>query len=163
MLFSGGKKKKKSTCQCRRARLYPWVLQMPWRRKWQPTLVFLPGESHGQRSLGSYSPWVCRVRHDQARMHRRNGKNINTWALASRELEEKCFLIFSAQSRLLKRFCETTQSCGVTTATLKEMVSSIQQSLKWLSQESQSKVATFLWVCHIVNTELYQGNHLHAI
>ena len=29
----------------------------PWRRKWQPTLVFLPGESHGQRSLLGYSPW----------------------------------------------------------------------------------------------------------
>ena len=37
----------------------------PWRRKWQPTLVFLPGESHGQRSLLGYSPWGRkRVRHD---------------------------------------------------------------------------------------------------
>ena len=29
----------------------------PWRRKWQPTPVFLPGESHGQRSQAGYSPW----------------------------------------------------------------------------------------------------------
>ena len=29
----------------------------PWRRKWLPTPVFLPGESHGQRSLAGYSPW----------------------------------------------------------------------------------------------------------
>ena len=29
----------------------------PWRREWQPTLVFLPGEFHGQRSLVGYSPW----------------------------------------------------------------------------------------------------------
>ena len=29
----------------------------PWRRKWQPNPVFLPAESHGQRSLGGYSPW----------------------------------------------------------------------------------------------------------
>ena len=29
-------------------------------RKWQPTLVFLPGESHGQRSLAGYSPWGCK-------------------------------------------------------------------------------------------------------
>ena len=29
----------------------------PWRREWQPTLVFLPGESHGQRSLVGYHPW----------------------------------------------------------------------------------------------------------
>ena len=34
-----------------------WVRKFPWRRKWQPTLVFLPGESHGQRSLEGYSPW----------------------------------------------------------------------------------------------------------
>ena len=35
----------------------PWVGKIPWRRAWQPTPVFLPGESHGQRSLVSYSPW----------------------------------------------------------------------------------------------------------
>ena len=34
-----------------------WVGKIPWRRKWQPTPVFLPGESHGQRSLVGYSPW----------------------------------------------------------------------------------------------------------
>ena len=33
-----------------------WVGMIPWRRKWQPTKVFLPGESHGQRSLAGYSP-----------------------------------------------------------------------------------------------------------
>ena len=33
-----------------------WVGKIPWRRKWQPTPVFLPGESHGQRSLEGYSP-----------------------------------------------------------------------------------------------------------
>ena len=37
-------------------RLGPWVRKIPWRRAWQPTPVFLPGESHGQRSLGNYSP-----------------------------------------------------------------------------------------------------------
>ena len=35
----------------------PWVGKMPWRREWQPTPVFLPGEFHGQRSLAGYSPW----------------------------------------------------------------------------------------------------------
>ena len=34
----------------------PWVVKMPWRRKWQPTPVFLPGKCHGQRSLADYSP-----------------------------------------------------------------------------------------------------------
>ena len=35
-----------------------------WRRKWQPTPVFFPGEAHGERSLVGYSPWGRRVRHD---------------------------------------------------------------------------------------------------
>ena len=34
-----------------------WVMKIPWRRSWQPTPVFLPGESHRQRSLAGYSPW----------------------------------------------------------------------------------------------------------
>ena len=38
----------------------PWVGKIPWRRKWQPTPVFLPGKSHGQRSLTGYSPLGCR-------------------------------------------------------------------------------------------------------
>ena len=40
----------------RRHRFNPWVGKIPWRRKWQPTPVFLPGKSHGQRSLGGYNP-----------------------------------------------------------------------------------------------------------
>ena len=44
--------------------LSPWVGKIPWRRAWQPTPVFVPGESHGQRSLGGYSPKCRRVRHD---------------------------------------------------------------------------------------------------
>ena len=35
----------------------PWVGKIPWRRAWQPTPVFMPGESHGQRSLVGYTPW----------------------------------------------------------------------------------------------------------
>ena len=38
----------------------PWVGKILWSRKWQPTPAFLPGESHGQRSLVSYSPWGCK-------------------------------------------------------------------------------------------------------
>ena len=39
-----------------RDRFNPWVGKIPWRRAWQPTPIFLPGESHGQRSLVGYSP-----------------------------------------------------------------------------------------------------------
>ena len=48
---------KESTCQCRRCGFDPRVGKVPWRRKWQSTPIFLPGKSHGQRSLAGYSPW----------------------------------------------------------------------------------------------------------
>ena len=41
----------------RKHQFNPWVRTIPWRRAWQPTLVFLPREFHVQRSLASYSPW----------------------------------------------------------------------------------------------------------
>ena len=43
--------------QCWRSGFNPWVGKVPWRRKWHPTPVFLPGKSHGQRNLVGYSPW----------------------------------------------------------------------------------------------------------
>ena len=43
-----------------RLRFDPWVRKFSWRRKWQPTPVFLPGEFHEQRSLAGYSPWGCK-------------------------------------------------------------------------------------------------------
>ena len=55
------KKKKESICQCRRQKLcrfYLWVREIPWRRKWQPTPLFLLGKFHGQRSLVGYNLWV---------------------------------------------------------------------------------------------------------
>ena len=61
--FSGGTSVKESTCQyrgCKRCSFDPWVGKIPWRKKRQPTLVFMPGESHRQRSLVGYSPWGCK-------------------------------------------------------------------------------------------------------
>ena len=58
--FSGDASGKEYTCQCRRLKrcgFDPWVGKIPWKRAQQPTPVFLPGESCGQRSLVAYSPW----------------------------------------------------------------------------------------------------------
>ena len=60
MGFPGGASGKDPTCQCRRHKrcgFNPWVRKVPWRRAWQPIPVFLPRESHGQRSLAGYSLW----------------------------------------------------------------------------------------------------------
>ena len=66
MAFPGGTSGKEPACQCRRHKrrgFDPWVGTIPWRRKWQPTPVFLAGESHGQRSLKGYSPQSCKSTH----------------------------------------------------------------------------------------------------
>ena len=56
-----------------------WVQSLgqedPWRRKWQPTPVFLPGQSHGQRSLTGYSSWGCK----ELDMTERLSKQENIW------------------------------------------------------------------------------------
>ena len=62
--FPGGASGKESACQWKghkRAQFDPWVGKIPWRRKWQPSPLFLLGESHGQRSMEGYSPWCCRI------------------------------------------------------------------------------------------------------
>ena len=52
---------RESACQgrkrCERCRFDPWIGEVPCRREWQPTPVFLPGEFHGQRRLVDYSSW----------------------------------------------------------------------------------------------------------
>ena len=60
MDFPGGSSGKEPIYQCRKCKgcgFSTWVEKIPWRRAWRPTPVFLPGESHGQRSLARYGPW----------------------------------------------------------------------------------------------------------
>ena len=60
---------KESARQCRRR---VGVGKIPWRRKWQPTPVFLPGKSHGQRSLVGYSPWGCKESDMTEQLNKKN-------------------------------------------------------------------------------------------
>ena len=61
IFLCGSVVKNRLQCQsCQRCRFPPWVRKIRWRRAWQPTLVFLPRESHGQRSLAGYSPLGCK-------------------------------------------------------------------------------------------------------
>ena len=65
--------------QCRRPRFNPGAGKIPWRRKWLPTAIFLPGEFNRQRSLVGYSPWCHRVGQNWATftfMMRNNRKSL---------------------------------------------------------------------------------------
>ena len=65
---------------CKRHGFNPWVEKIPWKRKQQPTSLFLPGKSHGQRSLVCYNSWGHkRVRHDLATKQQWWNKNCRNW------------------------------------------------------------------------------------
>ena len=66
--FPGGSEGKASACNAGDG-FDPWVGKTPWRRKWQPTPVFLPGESHGRRSLEGYSPRGPKELNTTERLH----------------------------------------------------------------------------------------------
>ena len=83
-------------CQYRRYKKHgfdPWVGKSPWRRTWQPTPIFLPGESHGQRSLVDYSPSVAKnsIWLKWVSMHTGTAFVINIWVIRAlvEEISEK--------------------------------------------------------------------------
>ena len=65
----GGASGKEPVCHCRRGGFDPWLGKIPWRRAWQPIPVFLPGKSHGQKSLAGYSPWGRKESDTTERLH----------------------------------------------------------------------------------------------
>ena len=65
--------------------------RFPWRRKWQRTPVFLPGKSHGQRSLADYSPWA----------HKRIGHNLLTKQQAFLSMVLICISNFITKAKLM--------------------------------------------------------------
>ena len=64
-------------------RFDPWVRKIPWRRKWQPPPVFLPGESHGGRSLVGYSPQERKQSDTTERLHFCSARDVG--AIPSQE------------------------------------------------------------------------------
>ena len=94
--FPGGSVGKKIHLQCRRhrrLRFHPWVGKIPVRRKWQPTLVSLPGESHEKRSLAGCIPWGCKelnpTEHARARRHTHTHTHTHTYTQAQYVFTEK--------------------------------------------------------------------------
>ena len=110
---------KKSACQCRRHKwchFHLWVKKIPWSRKWQPTPLFLPGESHGQRSLGG-----CRgLQELDTTEHAAywSGKTMGSWFVClfvfsfSLLLKDKLSCIKSFKSLFKQKLIQTRQHPG---------------------------------------------------
>ena len=77
LAFAGGSedKKKKNLPAMQKTGFNPWAGKILWRREWQPTPVFLPGEFHGQRRLAGHSPWGCK---ESGTTERRSHTNTHT-------------------------------------------------------------------------------------
>ena len=94
---------KEPVCQCRRRGFDPWAVKITWRRKWQPTPVFLSGKSYGQGSLVGCSPWGCkRVWHDSTI---NNSIRITVWGSAFTGVQNDTGLLSSLEALGCWRLC----------------------------------------------------------
>ena len=128
-----------SDCQCGRHGFHPWVGKIPWMRKWQPTPAFLPGKSHGQRSL------VCdrkRVGHDWSNLHPPSTGYLSNWNKPTRAPFE--FMLVSISSSAYPPSSMTVShsvDCG--------NITEIKIQLKWLFPVcyllSLKPLTNFLW------------------
>ena len=114
--FPGGASGKEPSSQsriCKRLRFDPWVRKIPERRAWQPTPVFpLPGKSHGQRSLASYSPWGCkRVGQDSAAKQQQSSASLSLPPLG-KAVSLPSFLSLKACGRACFRYKRTVTHAG---------------------------------------------------
>ena len=139
------------------------LLKADCRRKWQPTAVFLPGESHGQRSLAGYSPWSHkRVRQDLAAK-----QELKVWTNISRQqcgyiLKDKCGNFQNEMHRML--FVLICHPCLlVGTMSLHVFCPLCTWIVSLLTVESESEVAqSCLTLCDPVDCSP-PGSSVHGI
>ena len=83
---------------------YPWVGKIPWRRKWQPTPVFLLRKFNGQRGLvGWYSPWGCKESETTERLHFSFTLDKHTQRKREKDdTERACHMKIQAEIRVIR-------------------------------------------------------------
>ena len=90
---------KESTCQCGRCKRFefnPWAGKKPWRKKWQPTPIYLPGKFQGQRNLTGCSPW--------GRKQSKVTEQLSDWACTDKPgLQVQFFFFFQRLNINLKQ------------------------------------------------------------
>ena len=126
---------KESVCQCRRHGFDPWFEKIPWRRKWQPTLVSLTEKFYGQKNLVGYSPWG----------HRRAGHDLVTPNLMNSKFSDskQQYIHAHTYTRITESLCyillKLTLYCKSTVLQLKnkikkqslDVVKSVEEGKSW--------------------------------
>ena len=83
---------KEPACLCRRHKrcgFDPWVGKIPWRKKWHATPIFLPGKSHGQRSLADYTPWGSKESHRTEHLNSNNNMYLYLSSLKRKDINKQ--------------------------------------------------------------------------
>ena len=134
--LSSKKKKKKIHLPSRRHGFYiPGSGKIPWRRKWQPTPVFLPGESHGQRILlVGYSRWGCR----------RVGAWLNDWTTN---------VCVTTKFFYLKKWCTTKRASWL------ETVSGTKRKTWWRHLFLKPFLLIYTFIVHSCSLKSIYGKH----
>jgi len=159
----------------KRCEFNPWVGRIPWKRAWWPTPIFLPGESHGQRSLVGYSPWGHRLEHDWSDLAR-----THVWLFAWDKFLEVKLLLTNSKNILLHivtTAAKSLQSCptlcdpidgsppgspvpGILQArTLEWVAISFSNASKW---KGKVKSLSHVWLNDPMNCSL-PGSSVHGI
>ena len=121
----------------RRHRVDSWVGKISRRRKWQPTPVFLPGESHGQKSLAGYSPWGRKESDTTERpntTHRMDLSSIKNFSVSANQtvnIHFLCTILYYFYKVLKVTFRQNSKLSYCICNTVPEVLSSNCQS--WLS------------------------------
>ena len=121
----------------------PWVDKISWSRKWQPTPIFLPGQSHGQRSSTGYSPWdhkesdtsehvhVCTHTHTHTHTHTNTANKlisvfslvINRWFILFSHVCPKSHYKLQSRNVVFKREAWSSKKKHVLSASEKDRTS----------------------------------------
>ena len=188
--FPGGASGKKPAWQHKRHKrcgFDPRVGKMPWRRKWQPTPAFMPGESHGQRSLegyrpqgskGSYTTEVTKYKHLHTEVH--GASQVAQWqriCLAMQEMQVRPVGWEDALEEEIANhsniFClENPRDRGYWQATVHEVTKSQMQLSDWAGMHTCSHQNIFCGnaFCECVSGpffrnsvwELYENHEVQA-
>ena len=159
---------KEPACQCRRHKrlgFSPWVGKIPWKRAWQPTPVFLPGESHGQRSLVGYSPiespkvihdWSDKHTHTHTHTHRINNsvaKILYAHIISSDYISELEFLWSSVKEDEIFKI-KFVANTSIFTEIIKP-IETLDSVFKYLSYTVNTRYYAFLFIFHFTVITYY--------
>ena len=116
-----------------------------WRKKWLHTLVFLPGEFHGQRNLAGYSPWGCRVRHDwMTNTQERTSKGQSTWPVTQEE--NRVVSWKPREESISRKMWSTVSNADVRFVVVLQSISHVWLSMiPWTAAEQASLSFTLSW------------------